>query len=616
MLRSVLVASAVVVAAIPQTPSQAASQQLPTFRTGVDIVELDVSVLDNHRRPVKGLTADDFTILEGGKPQPIVAFSSIDVPGPVPYSAAWMRDAPLDVVSNVETPRLVTIVMDDAYTGRSPNVMARAKDIARAAINQLGPRDLASVVFTFSGRGQNFTADRSQLMRAVDSYVPKVDTGGFPTVCDPKIRSCDIEALAKVASMLASAPPGRKLVILVSGGRAFDFGEVGDAGVPSSGVHRTEAADLVDAFAALQHGNVTVYSFDAHGLQSREIATRGFQPFEPPQPFSGVGSVSALSADESLQAFAESTGGRAVTNTNYPAADVATAFRESSTYYFVGFRSLTAGNPGDFRKIEVKLNRSGYNVRTRNGYYTPGMPSRLSSTSGLPAGDLPLRASAAVFAVPDRSTADVVVAAGIDPIGDRSVGSTIDLTATALDLDGEPCGSQHESIALGSGAQPEIPVHLALEPGRYLVQLSAQTGPRSATVVIDVEVPEFSREPLSASSLIVRRALAPAPVSFVPSTIRDFRSTDGLTASLRVYQGGNGSIMPVKMSARVINQKNDVTSHQSALLTATSFSQARSADYAISLPISQLSAGQYLLQVEAEAGSHRIQRTARFSVVK
>ena len=36
--------------------------QSPTFRAGVDVVQLDVSVLDKNRRPVRGLTAADFTL--------------------------------------------------------------------------------------------------------------------------------------------------------------------------------------------------------------------------------------------------------------------------------------------------------------------------------------------------------------------------------------------------------------------------------------------------------------------------------------------------------------------------------------------------------------------------
>jgi hypothetical protein len=53
--------------------------------------------------------------------------------------------------------------MDDAYAKVEPDINKRAQQIARNAVNQLGPGDLAAVVFTFVGRAQNFTADKSQL---------------------------------------------------------------------------------------------------------------------------------------------------------------------------------------------------------------------------------------------------------------------------------------------------------------------------------------------------------------------------------------------------------------------------------------------------------------------
>ena len=52
----------------PGTPGQQ-----PTFRAGVDVIRLDVSVLDKNSRPVHGLTMADFTVLENGKPQKLVA---------------------------------------------------------------------------------------------------------------------------------------------------------------------------------------------------------------------------------------------------------------------------------------------------------------------------------------------------------------------------------------------------------------------------------------------------------------------------------------------------------------------------------------------------------------
>ena len=43
----------------------------PTFQTGVELVQLDVSVLDDKRQPVRGLSAADFTVLENGVPRPV-----------------------------------------------------------------------------------------------------------------------------------------------------------------------------------------------------------------------------------------------------------------------------------------------------------------------------------------------------------------------------------------------------------------------------------------------------------------------------------------------------------------------------------------------------------------
>ena len=84
--------------AAQQTPSE--SQ--PTFRVGVDVVQLDVSVLDQSRRPVRNLTATDFTVLEDGKVRPIVAFVPVELGEPEPVSgrASWVRDVAPDVTTN------------------------------------------------------------------------------------------------------------------------------------------------------------------------------------------------------------------------------------------------------------------------------------------------------------------------------------------------------------------------------------------------------------------------------------------------------------------------------------------------------------------------------------
>lgn len=603
MIRLSIAAIAVAVGTGICAQTSSPGDQLPTFRTGVDIVELDVTVLDKDRHPVTGLTAADFTILDKGKPQPIVAFSAVDVPAPPASAVPWMREAPVDVVSNTESRRLVTIVLDDAYTKLEPDVLKRAKQIARTAIDQLGPEDLAAVVFTFLGRSQNFTSDRSQLLQAIESYTPKMTgSAGPPVACMPNHRSCDVETLATVASSLTTAGPGRKIVILVSGGRKFSFGEIG---VPSS---RSESFELVRLFNDLQRANIAVYAYDAHGLEVD----------------------SSMIDKESLYSFAESTGGRAVSNTNDPVSFVADAFRESSTYYFIGFRTTATSNRNEFRKVEVKVNRSDVQVHTRNGYFAPlaNAPTKPEVINGLPGGDLRLYATASAVAVPDRREAEVIVATRIDPADKVAAPRTVELTAMAIDGEGKAHGRQQQTITITPKAdsvlQPDLPAHLPLRPGRYTVRIAANSEGKSGSVFVDVEVPDFAKEPLSASALILQlRPAAPIKdkviadlIPVMPTTYRQFVTSDDVGLFLRVYQGGKGKIVPVRVSAKVRDEQNNVRSTQEAMLETADFSAARSADYQVSLPLAHLSPGGYLLELEAQSGARRVQRTARFSVLK
>lgn len=60
------------------TTTIAAAPQQPTFRTAIDLVHFGVSVLDKQGRPVTGLTATDFEVLENGKKQSVRFFAAGD----------------------------------------------------------------------------------------------------------------------------------------------------------------------------------------------------------------------------------------------------------------------------------------------------------------------------------------------------------------------------------------------------------------------------------------------------------------------------------------------------------------------------------------------------------
>ena len=54
--------------------------QQPTFRARTDLVQWDVSVFDRDGRPVTGLPASAFTVLEDDAVRPIIGFSEITIP--------------------------------------------------------------------------------------------------------------------------------------------------------------------------------------------------------------------------------------------------------------------------------------------------------------------------------------------------------------------------------------------------------------------------------------------------------------------------------------------------------------------------------------------------------
>ena len=114
-----------------------------TFRAGVDIVDVDVSVLDRHRLPIRGLSAADFTVLEDGKPRPIVAFSSVDLPTRVRPTAPWLDDiAPDDQLMipmrvgnrSINLANAVSIVLYEAwrqhdFAGSAPGTFDEARSV-------------------------------------------------------------------------------------------------------------------------------------------------------------------------------------------------------------------------------------------------------------------------------------------------------------------------------------------------------------------------------------------------------------------------------------------------------------------------------------------------------
>jgi VWFA-related protein len=153
----------------PQEPRAKPASSQPVFRSGVELLAIDVSVVDKDGRPVPGLSAADFVVTVGGQRRQVVRAEFIDFT----QSAVAPAEAP-EVSSNqteagAPEPRTVLILLDDAAFNPAEGkaVFMRLAD----QVEGMFPRDPVGLA-TISGRAKavDFTTDRRPVVQALRTF--------------------------------------------------------------------------------------------------------------------------------------------------------------------------------------------------------------------------------------------------------------------------------------------------------------------------------------------------------------------------------------------------------------------------------------------------------------
>ena len=281
--------------------------QRSPFRSGVDVIAMNVTVTDASRRHLTDLDRQDFHIFEDGRPQRVTFFQK----GSLPLALALL----IDTSASMEL------------------TLAVAQEAAIGFVRELSPVDVAAVI-DFDTRvqvRQGFTSDQA----ALEAAIRKTAAGGSTALYNAVYIA--LKDLNKTMLDETLAQSRRRAIVILSDGEDT-----------SSLV----AYDEVLALAA--RSDVAIYAI---GLQGRDIS--GVK-----RPNEAQFVLRRFAEQTGGRAFFPG-------DAKELAGIYGEIKAELASQYFLAYESDNARRDGQFRRVAVRVERAGAIARSRPGYYAP-----------------------------------------------------------------------------------------------------------------------------------------------------------------------------------------------------------------------------------------------------
>jgi VWFA-related protein len=490
------------------SPAQTPSQNTPSvtvLRATTRLVVLDVVALDASGNPVAGLNADDFTVLEDGKPQKVSNFSFHQ---PSPGGTAARQIVP-NVISNApmypSSSCLNVILLDSINTEFSSH--AYAQDMLVKYLEST-PAIQPTAVYALEGKLtmlHDFTTDTKVLRDVVARFQFQGPThlDNVYAAASPFQRRGSFQVTGHGRALTASAMlflarslagyPGRKNLIWLSEGFPINlFPEMAVSG--DQVVTVEDYSPLAERIAdELMNAQVALYPIDAAGVTIND----------------------RFPARTGMESMAERTGGRTFFNRNDIDTGIRTSIDDGSTYYTLEYYPQNRVWNAKFRRIELKLARPDVRLRYRQGYYglgpNGGSTDTVSDTFSR-AMDRNAPSSASVLfqaglVMPTARTQNrLVINFGIDPRtlsfekgADDLQHATVSCVVWAYPAKGDPVRDEGESKAALKPDVYQQVLHsyfpcqrnLALKPGHYTLHMGVldETTNLIGTATTQVDIP-------------------------------------------------------------------------------------------------------------------------------
>lgn len=645
------------------TPLQSQQQADYTFRTQSELVLVNVTVRDKNGNLIPNLKQEDFTILEDNKQQNVVSFDiekmdavanqAIEQTKAIPNSSTT-SPAESGMTNNLfKDHRLIVLFFD--LSAMEPDEIDRAVTSAEHYVDtQMAPADMVAIVSLGSSLlvNQDFTADHELLKKQLEAFNSGSGQGfqegttgttegtqdtGQPFTADDteyNIFNTDrrLEALRSVAEKLSHLQQKKSLIYF------------------SSGMDRTgieNQSELRAATNAAVRANMAIYTMDLRGLQAlvpggeaQNASLRGTSAY------SGQSMISALNSNfttqETLVTLASDTGGRSFLDSN----DFSQVFKgvqqDTSTYYLLGYHSTNPGRDGRYRHITVKVNVPSVKVDYRRGYYAPAdykhsnkedkeLQLEQELATELPATDLPVYLGAAFFRVePNKFYVPIslVIPGSQIPFtrsSDRDK-ATLDVIGIVLDKEQHPITKFRDTVKLAIDTSSEVRkknvqynTGVSLVPGKYHLKFVVREneGGRMGSFETDVEIPDFKRQALKISSVVLASQLQAVkkgtPLNplirdgqeIIPNVTHVFSASQHLRLYYEIYEPGHRSPSD-KGSGSGIHLLSNVSFFRGSArilettpveLTELNARDRKAGVFQLDLPLSSLKPGFYTCQV-------------------
>jgi len=565
-------------------------QQQPTFRTGVDVITVDVGAIDSRGQPVTDLHAPEFTVKIDGQPRRVVTADLVKYDY-TPDSGITRRPEPKQqqfetlFTTNITQAegRMIMIAVDQMNI--RPGAARPILESAGRFLDRLNPADrVAFISYPDPGVVVDFTNDKQRLRLAMqkvigtqsrfqgrrniglveaidiaqkgdDRRMQEVTNRECRGLLDMALEQCMRDIVDESNSILwttrrdteaslrglrewlqhLSETEGQKTLILLSEGLVTD-----------------SPSDLEDVVRAAMRGRVAVnvLLMDV----PRSDATQGPLPptFTEDRELEirGLNDLASLSRGSIFQVVG--TADRAFER----------LASEISAYYLLSVEQAPSDNDGRNHRIDVSVQRRGVTLRSRQAFVLDPTGGRKTAEeslieslrSPLAVAGVPLRLTSFIYQDPKASgKVRIVLAADVGQAGTAPGQYTMGFIV--VDDLGKVVASRSEKLKLEplegrKNASLSYLDAVSVDPGVYDVRLAAvDADGRHGSVVREVNAWKMAGEEFTYADLVVNHA-ATASAGLRPD-VEPHVDADGVAAYMELYAASEDTFKDVKVNFEI-----------------------------------------------------------------